>query len=88
MDGNFLGTTVVGSYPQPDWLIDREALTHAGVPRVRHAELWRIPEAHLESAQEDATLLAIREMERAGVTQFPQLLILARSEHQSRTHSV
>ena len=67
MGGNFLGTTVVGSYPQPDWLIDREALTRAGVPRVRHAELWRIPEAYLESAQDDATLLAIREMEQAGV---------------------
>ena len=67
MDGNFLGTTVVGSYPQPDWLIDREALTRAGVPRVRHAELWRTPEEHLESAQDDATLLAIREMELAGV---------------------
>ena len=67
MDGNFLGTTVVGSYPQPEWLIDREALTHAGVPRVRHAELWRIPQAQLESAQDDATLLAIREMEGAGV---------------------
>ncbi len=67
MAGNFLGTTVVGSYPQPDWLIDREALTHAGVPRVRHAELWRIPEEYLETAQDDATLLAIREMELAGV---------------------
>ena len=67
MIGNFLGTTVVGSYPQPDWLIDREALTHAGVPRVRHAELWRVPEEYLEAAQDDATLLAIGEMERAGV---------------------
>ena len=67
MEENFLGTTVVGSYPQPDWLIDREALNHAGVPRVRRTELWRIPESHLESAQDDATLLAIREMERAGV---------------------
>lgn len=64
---NFLGTTVVGSYPQPDWLIDREALTHAGVPRVRRAELWRIPEELLESAQDDATLLAVVAMERAGV---------------------
>ena len=67
MDGNFLGTTVVGSYPQPDWLIDREALNHAGVPRVRHAEIWRVTEEHLEAAQDDATLLAIREMELAGV---------------------
>lgn len=67
MAENFLGTTVVGSYPQPEWLIDREALTRAGVPRVRHAELWRISQEHLELAQDDATLLAIREMERAGV---------------------
>ena len=67
MDGNFLGTTVVGSYPQPDWLIDREALANAGVPRVRRADLWRVSEEYLEAAQDDATLLAIGEMERAGV---------------------
>ena len=67
MGGNFLGTTVVGSYPQPEWLIDREELTRTGVPRVRHAELWRISQEHLALAQDDATLLAIREMERAGV---------------------
>ena len=67
MDGNLLVTTVVGSYPQPEWLIDREALAQAGVPRVRHAEIWRVPEEHLEKAQDDATLLAVREMERAGV---------------------
>ena len=67
MDGNFLGTTVVGSYPQPDWLIDREALTRAGVPRVRQAGLWRVQEDLLETAQDDATLLAIREMELAGI---------------------
>ena len=67
MDGNFLGTTVVGSYPQPDWLIDREALANAGVPRVRRAGLWRVSDEYLEAAQDDATLLAIGEMERAGV---------------------
>ena len=66
MDGNFLGTTVVGSYPQPDWLIDREALSHV-VPRVRQTGLWRVSEEYLEAAQDDATLLAIGEMERAGV---------------------
>lgn len=66
MDGNFLGTTVVGSYPQPDWLIDREALSHV-VPRVRQTGLWRVSDEFLEAAQDDATLLAIGEMERAGV---------------------
>ena len=67
MEGNFLGTTVVGSYPQPDWLIDREALSHAGVPRVRNTGLWRVASDYLEAAQDDATLLAIGEMERAGL---------------------
>jgi 5-methyltetrahydropteroyltriglutamate--homocysteine methyltransferase len=61
-----LPTTVVGSYPQPDWLVNREMLSKV-VPRVRMTELWRIPEAHLEQAQDDATLLAIRDMERAGI---------------------
>ena len=60
-------TTVVGSYPQPDWLIDRTALANASVPRVRVSGLWRIPAEHLEAAQDDATLVAIRDMERAGV---------------------
>jgi 5-methyltetrahydropteroyltriglutamate--homocysteine methyltransferase len=60
-------TTVVGSYPQPDWLIDRAALGSRLPPRVRARELWRIDDEHLEEAQDDATLLAIREMERAGV---------------------
>src|SRR6187402_2586562 len=61
-----LQTTVVGSYPQPDWLVDRKMLSK-GVPRTRLRELWRVPEAFLEQAQDDATLLAIRDMERAGV---------------------
>jgi 5-methyltetrahydropteroyltriglutamate--homocysteine methyltransferase len=60
-------TTVVGSYPQPDWLIDRVALGSRLPPRVRARELWRIDDEHLEQAQDDATLLAIRDMERAGV---------------------
>jgi 5-methyltetrahydropteroyltriglutamate--homocysteine methyltransferase len=60
-------TTVVGSYPQPEWLIDRTALASASVPRIRMSGLWRIPAEHLESAQDDATLVAIRDMERAGV---------------------
>jgi 5-methyltetrahydropteroyltriglutamate--homocysteine methyltransferase len=61
-----LPTTVVGSYPQPDWLIDRELLKTM-VPRVRVPEIWRVAAAHLEQAQDDATLLAIRDMERAGI---------------------
>ena len=65
-EGNLL-TTVVGSYPQPDWLIDREAMKSTRVPRVRYLGLWRIPEPFLAEAQNDATLLAIRDMERAGV---------------------
>ena len=60
-------TTVVGSYPQPDWLIDRDTLKSGAVPRVRRKDVWRIPTEHLEEAQNDATLLAIRDMERAGV---------------------
>jgi len=59
-----LATTVVGSYPQPDWLIDRARL---GVPRVRAPQLWRVSEPLLEGAQDDATILAIRDMERAGI---------------------
>ncbi len=60
-------TTVVGSYPQPDWLVDRENLRSRLPPRVRVRELWRVPEPFLEQAQDDATLIAIRDMERAGV---------------------
>jgi 5-methyltetrahydropteroyltriglutamate--homocysteine methyltransferase len=66
MAERILPTTVVGSYPQPDWLIDRELLKTM-VPRVRVPEIWGVPEAHLEQAQDDATLLAIRDMERAGI---------------------
>jgi 5-methyltetrahydropteroyltriglutamate--homocysteine methyltransferase len=61
-----LDTTVVGSYPQPNWLIDRAKLG-SKVPRVRAPEIWRIEERFLEEAQDDATLLAIRDMERAGI---------------------
>ena len=60
-------TTVVGSYPQPDWLIDRARLGDRLPPRVRARELWRVPEEHLEEAQDDATRVAVRDMERAGV---------------------
>jgi 5-methyltetrahydropteroyltriglutamate--homocysteine methyltransferase len=62
-----LVTTVVGSYPQPGWLIDRERLGERLPPRVRARELWRVPEPFLEEAQDDATRLAVQDMERAGV---------------------
>jgi 5-methyltetrahydropteroyltriglutamate--homocysteine methyltransferase len=62
-----LTTTVVGSYPQPDWLIDRERLGARLPPRVRALELWRVAEPFLEEAQDDATRLAVQDMERAGV---------------------
>ena len=60
-------TTVVGSYPQPGWLIDRERLGERLPPRVRARELWRVSEPDLEEAQDDATRLAVADMERAGV---------------------
>src|SRR5919108_675958 len=62
-----LTTTVVGSYPQPDWLVDRALLLAKRVPRVREEGIWRIPEPFLEEAQDDATIVAIRDMERAGI---------------------
>src|SRR5437762_1439454 len=60
-------TTLVGSYPQPEWLIDREKLAGRFPPRVRAKELWRVPQPYLAEAQDDATLLAIRAQERAGL---------------------
>jgi 5-methyltetrahydropteroyltriglutamate--homocysteine methyltransferase len=65
MAPKLLPTTVVGSYPQPDWLVKREMLSKS-VPRVR-MDIWRVPEPWLEQAQDDATLIAIRDMERAGI---------------------
>jgi 5-methyltetrahydropteroyltriglutamate--homocysteine methyltransferase len=62
---HLLPTTVVGSYPQPDWLVNREMLSKT-VPRVR-MDIWRVPEQWLEQAQDDATIVAIRDMERAGI---------------------
>ena len=62
-----LVTTVVGSYPQPGWLIDRKRLGERLPPRVRADELWRVSEPDLEEAQDDATRLAVADMERAGV---------------------
>jgi 5-methyltetrahydropteroyltriglutamate--homocysteine methyltransferase len=66
MTNTLLQTTVVGSYPQPDWLVNREMLSKM-VPRTRVKELWRVPEQYLQQAQDDATLIAIRDMERAGI---------------------
>src|SRR5215213_5024313 len=62
-----LPTTVVGSYSQPVWLVRRDVLTGRSVPRVHAGEIWRPDPAVLEQAQDDATILAIRDMERAGV---------------------
>src|SRR6476646_8133516 len=62
-----LPTMVVGSLPQPDWLIDRDRLGHQFPPRVRAAELWRVPEPFLAEAQDDATLAVIRAQEEAGL---------------------
>src|SRR5690349_23637634 len=61
-----LQTTVVGSYPQPDWLVNRDLLSKV-VPRTRMKEIWRVTDPFLQQAQDDATLLAIRDMERAGI---------------------
>jgi 5-methyltetrahydropteroyltriglutamate--homocysteine methyltransferase len=62
-----LPTTLVGSYPQPEWLIDRAKLAGRFPPRVRAKELWRVPEPYLADAQNDATLIAIRAQEDAGL---------------------
>jgi len=60
-----LPTSLVGSYPQPDWLIDRDRLAGRFPPRVRARELWRVSPEFLDQAQRDATLLAIRAQEDA-----------------------
>ena len=62
-----LSTAVVGSYPQPDWLIDRALLRARGPVRIRDRTIWRVPEPELEAAQDEATIEAIRDMERAGL---------------------
>ena len=67
MPTKLIPTTVVGSYPQPDWLIDRDKLKVLVPPRARATELWRIGAPWLDQAQDDATLLAIRDQERAGI---------------------
>jgi 5-methyltetrahydropteroyltriglutamate--homocysteine methyltransferase len=67
MQGRLFPTTVVGSYPQPEWLIDQSLLAANTPPRVRMRELWRVAPDLLEGAQDDATLIAIRDQERAGI---------------------
>ena len=68
MTQTLLPTTVVGSYPQPAWLVDRDILTANNVvPRVRLSAIWKVAPEALEGAQDDATLIAIRDMERAGI---------------------
>ena len=67
MNDLLLPTSLVGSYAQPDWLIDRKNLAGRFPPRVRARELWRVAPEFLEAAQDDATLLAIRDQERAGL---------------------
>jgi 5-methyltetrahydropteroyltriglutamate--homocysteine methyltransferase len=67
MTNPVLATTVVGSLPQPDWLLDRAALRDRLPARVRTPDLWRVAPEQLEQAQDDATVLAIRELERAGI---------------------
>jgi 5-methyltetrahydropteroyltriglutamate--homocysteine methyltransferase len=60
-------TSLVGSYPQPDWLIDRERLAGRFPPRVRARELWRVDPAYLEQAKRDASRLAIADQRAAGL---------------------
>jgi 5-methyltetrahydropteroyltriglutamate--homocysteine methyltransferase len=60
-------TTLVGSYPQPEWLIDRQRLAGRFPPRVRARELWRVPAPYLAEAQDDATIMAIKAQEDAGL---------------------
>lgn len=67
MHDRLIPTTLVGSYPQPDWLVDKETLLASGPPRVRMESVWRIPPALLEEAQDDATLAALHDQERAGI---------------------
>jgi 5-methyltetrahydropteroyltriglutamate--homocysteine methyltransferase len=67
MPAHLLPTSLVGSYAQPDWLIDRQKLAGRFPPRVRARELWRVAPEFLDQAQDDATLLAIRDQERAGL---------------------
>src|SRR5262245_17383004 len=66
-DAALLRTTVVGSYPQPDWLVDKQILRGQRVPRVRAEEIWRVPATLRAEALRDATAIAIRDMEAADI---------------------
>ena len=67
MFGKLIPTMLVGSYPQPDWLIDKDMLLANGPPRIQMRDVWRIPPDALEEAQDDATVVAINDQERAGI---------------------
>ncbi len=67
MFDKLIPTTLVGSYPQPDWLVDKDKLLGSGPPRVRMRDVWRVPEDLLEQAQDDGTLTALHDQERAGI---------------------
>ena len=67
MFDHLIPTTLVGSYPQPDWLVDKDILLGSGPPRIRMAEVWRPGQALLEGAQDDATLVALHDQVRAGI---------------------
>ena len=67
MTEKLIPTTLVGSYPPPNWLVAKDKLTGTGPPRVRMRDVWKIPPAELEEAQDDATLTAIHDQERAGI---------------------
>ncbi len=68
MFDTLIPTTLVGSYPQPAWLVDKDILLGSGPPRVRMREVWRPDEARLEEAQDDAALVALHDQERAGIS--------------------
>lgn len=67
INGTLIPTTLVGSYPQPDWLVDKDVLLGSGPPRIRMRDVWRVDEPRLQEAQDDATLIALRDQERAGI---------------------
>ena len=60
-------TMLVGSFPQPSWLVDKDKLLSSGPPRVRMRNVWRIDDAYSEEAQDDATIVAIKDQERADI---------------------
>lgn len=67
INGTLVPTTLVGSYPQPGWLVDKDMLLGSGPPRVRMTQVWRFQEPLLEEAQDDATIAALHDQERAGI---------------------